>query len=210
MSNRIAVIYSVILVGWSLIKTDSDWKISLVSCSQQWGLVANGLKPRWEQDRGPISPTVFISYRERAMDTTRENRTGVSLHGHLINNHKFADDIDLLEEDRDVLQENVERWNEAWEAAGLQINIEKTVTLVFGQEDITKELVIRSKKIENVTEFVYLGSLLTWDNDCNKEIKSRVARATAAMVGFQTIWNSEHISLKTKLTSSGRERWMCW
>jgi len=35
-------------------------------------------------------------------------------------------------------------------------------------------------QIENVTEFVYLGSLLTWDNDCSKEVRKGIVRATVA------------------------------
>ncbi len=37
------------------------------------------------------------------------------------------------------------------------------MTMVFGQEDIEEELEIRGRSIENVMEFMYLGSLLTWD-----------------------------------------------
>jgi len=32
-------------------------------------------------------------------------------------------------------------------------------------------------QIDNVNEFVYLGSLLTWDSDCSKEIKRKLAKA---------------------------------
>ncbi len=74
----------------------------------------------------PISPTIFISYFERIMDLVRDNGTGISVHGYKINNLKFADHIDLLEEDRVELQGKLDRINEAGEAAGLQINIEKT------------------------------------------------------------------------------------
>jgi len=112
---------------------------------------------------------------------------GISVHGHKINNLKFADDIDLLEEDRDELQENMKQLNEAGEASGLKINIQKTMTMVFGQENIIKELIINSPRIENVTEFAYLCSLLTWDNDCSKEIKRRIARPTGAMAGFKKV-----------------------
>ena len=147
----------------------------------------------------PISPTTFITYLERIMDAVRDNGTGVSVQGHRINNLKFADDIDLLEEDDDDLQWNLDRINEAAEAAGLQINIEKTMTMVFGQEDIGKKMEIGGRSIENVTEFVYLGSLLTWDNDCNLEIKRRIAKATGVMAGFKTIWRSKHISVETKV-----------
>jgi len=72
--------------------------------------------------------------------------------------------------------------------------------MVFGQESIEEELEVGGRSIENVTEFVYLGSLLTCDNDCNKEIKRRIARATGAMAGFKTIWNSKHISTETKIS----------
>jgi hypothetical protein len=71
------------------------------------------------------------------IDTIKETGTGISVHGHMINNLKFAaDDIDLLEEDRDELQENLKQLNEAGKAAGLKINIQKTTTMVFGQENI--------------------------------------------------------------------------
>ena len=109
-----------------------------------------------------------------------------------------------MEEEKDELQENLELINEAGEAAGLKINIQKTMTMVFGQgqEKITEKLMISSRptQIENVNEFVYLGDLLTWDNDCSKEIKRRITRATGAMAGFKKVWNSTHISTRTKLS----------
>ena len=54
------------------------------------------------------------------------------------------------------------------------------------------------EELENVTEFEYLGSLLSWDNECGKEIKSRVANALGAMSGFKNLWTSKEISVKTK------------
>lgn len=67
------------------------------------------------------------------MDSVRDNGTGISVHGYKINNLKFADDIDLLDEDRVELQGNLDLINEAGEDAGLQINPEKTMTMVFGR-----------------------------------------------------------------------------
>src|SRR6218665_880639 len=49
-------------------------------------------------------------------------------------------------------------------------------------------------KIENVTEFTYLGSLLTHGNDWSKEI----GRATGVMAEFKNVWKSKDISIKTK------------
>jgi Reverse transcriptase (RNA-dependent DNA polymerase) len=52
----------------------------------------------------PISPTTFITYLERVMGEIKENTTGISIHGHRLNNLQFADDIDLIEGSRDELQ----------------------------------------------------------------------------------------------------------
>jgi len=54
--------------------------------------------------------------------------------------------------------------------------------------------------LENVTEFEYLSSLLSWDNDCAKEIRKRIAKALGAMAGIKNEWTCEEISLKTKLS----------
>ena len=79
------------------------------------------------------------------------------------------------------------------------VSIEKTKSMVFGNDTIKKKLHIGKDKIENVTEFVYLGSLLTFYNSCSKEIKRRIDKAMAAMAGFSTVWRNRHISLQVKL-----------
>jgi len=136
------------------------------------------------------------------MDTIKENETGNSVHCYKINNLQFAEDIDLLEKDRDVLQENLKWLNEVGEASRLKINIRKTMTMMFGQENIVEELMIDSTGIENVTEHVYFDNLLTWDYDCSKEMKRRIARAIGAMAEFKKVWNSMHIRTKLSIIKS--------
>jgi len=43
-----------------------------------------------------------------------------------------------------------------------------------------------------------LESLLAYDNDCSKEIGTRVGKATGVMPEFKNIWKSKNISSKTK------------
>jgi hypothetical protein len=147
----------------------------------------------------PISPNTFITYLERVMENVQDNGTGISVQGELINNLKFADDIDLLENSCERLQENVCALNTSAQRAGLKINVDKTKTMVFGKKTIDREIKVQDEVIENVTEFVYLGSLLTWNNDCTKDIKARIAKAKGVMAGLNSIWNSKQISYKTKL-----------
>jgi len=65
-------------------------------------------------------------------------------------------------------------------------------------EDISDGVIHPEEKVK-VKEFVYLGSILTWDNDCSKEIKRRLDKAMGAMAGFSTIWKSRHVSIQVKL-----------
>src|SRR6218665_389013 len=147
----------------------------------------------------PILPNTFITYLERIMDKIQDNGTGISVQGTKINNLRFADDIDLIEDSCETLQDSVRLLNDAGNRAGLKINIGKTKTTVFGRDEMANEIKVGDQKVENVKEFVYLGSLLTWDNDCTKEIKRRIAKAKGVMAGFNNIWKSKQISHKTKL-----------
>jgi len=51
------------------------------------------------------------------MDGLRDNGTGISIHRYQLSNLRFADDIDLIEEQRDMLQANINTLNAAGEAA---------------------------------------------------------------------------------------------
>src|SRR6218665_867668 len=146
----------------------------------------------------PISSTTFIIYLERIMDVIRDRDTEVRIQGHNINNLEFADDIDMIEENRNKLQENMNEIRKGGEAAGLKTNVGKTNTMVTGKENIKEQIELEDIKIENVTEFTYLGSLLTNDNDCSKEIERRLGRAEGIKAEFKNIWKSKNIGIKTK------------
>jgi len=81
-------------------------------------------------------------------------------------------------------------------ASGLKINIQKTLTIVFGQ-NIIEELMINSTRIENVT------GLVAYSRGITIAVKRRIARATAAMAGFKTVWNNMYIGVRTKLSIIG-------
>jgi len=41
--------------------------------------------------------------------------------------------------------------------------------------------------MENVEEFMYLRSPVTWNNDCRKDIKHRIGKVIGAFKGFRKI-----------------------
>ena len=55
----------------------------------------------------PATPSQFMAYLERVMDGIQNNGTGVTIQGERVNNLRFADDIDLIEDSWEALQESV-------------------------------------------------------------------------------------------------------
>ena len=80
----------------------------------------------------PLSPLLFIAYLDRVMDQVRENACGVNIGGTRINNLRFADDIDLIDEDVNSLQSQIEQTKEAAEQAGLLVHTKKTKRVRVG------------------------------------------------------------------------------
>ena len=117
----------------------------------------------------------------------------------MINNLRFADDIDLIDEDLSSLQSQIELARAAAEQAGLMLNINKTKTMVFGDRNIESKIDVAGGNIENVEKFEYLRSLLTWDNNCSEEIRRRIGKATGALVSLKHIWNSKKLKIENKL-----------
>ncbi|CAF3536249.1 unnamed protein product [Rotaria socialis] len=119
----------------------------------------------------PLSPLLFITYHELVMDKVMQTNDGINISRTLVNNLRFADDIDVLEEDCELLHQQTEQIRVAAEEAALIMNTKKTKTLVFGDRNIEKHVQIAETTRENVEQFEYLGSLITWDNNCTDEIR---------------------------------------
>ena len=71
--------------------------------------------------------------------------------------------------------------------------------MVFRREVLANEINVGDQKFENFTEFAYLGTLLTWDNDCTKIIKTKISKAKGVVAGFSNTWKRDQISHKSKL-----------
>ena len=97
------------------------------------------------------------------------------------------------------LQESLDTVVSSAANAGLKINTTKTKTMVFGTPEQNFKLETGGEEIEDVDEFIYLGSLITKDNNCSKEINRRIALASGTVAGFKKVLNSTSITIGTKL-----------
>ena len=74
----------------------------------------------------------------------------------------------------------VERLDKASTAYGIEISAEKTKLMTNNTLGINTEIKVNGQKLETVTSFKYLGSVIT-DEDSKPGILSRIAQTTAAL-----------------------------
>ena len=72
-----------------------------------------------------------------------------------------------MAESEEELKNLLIRVKEAWEKAGLKLNIKKTKIMASGPIISWQ---IEGEKVEKVTNFLSLGSKITADSDCSHEI----------------------------------------
>ena len=63
---------------------------------------------------------------------------------------------------------------------------------------INTEIKVNGQKLETVTNFKYLGSVIT-DEGSKPEILSRIAQTTAAFTRLKPCWNDRRISFNSKI-----------
>ena len=75
----------------------------------------------------------------------------------------------------------------------MEISAEKTKLMTNNTSGINTEIQVNGQKLETVTSFKYLGSVIT--NEGSKpEIRSRIAQTTAALTMLKPVLNDESIS----------------
>ena len=82
--------------------------------------------------------------------------------------------------------------------AWMEISVEKTKLMTNNTSGISIEVKINGQKLETVTSFKYLGSVIT-DEGAKPEILSRIAQTTAALTRMKPFWNDRTISLSSKI-----------
>ena len=58
---------------------------------------------------------------------------------------------------------------------------------------------IKEEKVEAVTDFIFMGSKITVDGDCSREIRRRLLLGRKAMTNLDSIFKSRDITLLTKV-----------
>jgi len=124
---------------------------------------------------------------------------GVLMDGKTVNNLRFMDDIDLIAESLQDLQQITDKVHQNSKRFSLRINDQKMKVMTVGKSCDQIKVKLEEQKLEQVSEFVYLGSLITEDEKCTAEVKRRIGLASGMNGRFGKIWKSHNISNKTKV-----------
>ena len=118
-------------------------------------------------------------------DALEDHEGTVSIGGRTISNLRFADDIDGLVRQEEEPANIVERLDKASTAYSMEISAKKTKLITNNTSGINTEIKVNGQKLETITRFKYLGSVIT-DEGSKPEILSRIAQTTAALTKAET------------------------
>ena len=143
-----------------------------------------------------LSPCLLNFYAEYIMRNARldEVQTGIKIARKNINNLRYAGDTTLMAESEEELKSLLMKVKEENEKAGFKCNIQKTKIMASGLITLWQ---IDEETMETVTDFIFLGSKITADGDCNHEIKRHLLVGRKAMTSLDSILKSRDITLST-------------
>ena len=119
-----------------------------------------------------------------------EAQAGIKIARRNINNFRYANDTTLMAESEEELKSLLMKMKNENEKAGLELNIQKTKIMASGP--ITS-MQIDGETKEIVTDFIFLGSKITADRDCNHEIKRCLLIGRKAMTNLNNILKSRSL-----------------
>ena len=141
-----------------------------------------------------LSPCLFNFYAEYIMKNAELNeaQAGIKTTGRNVNNLRYADYTTLMAESEEELKSLLMKVKEETEKVGLKLNIQKT--------KIKASSPITSWQIEGetVSDFIFGGSKITADGDCNHEIKRRLLLGRKVMTNLDRILKSRDFTLSTR------------
>ena len=118
-----------------------------------------------------------------------EAQAGIKIAGRNISNLRDADDTTIMAESEEELNSFLMKVKEKSEKVGLKPNIQKTKIMASGP--------ITSWEIDGgtVADFIFLGTKITADGDCSREIKRRLFLGRKVMTNLDSILKSRDITL---------------
>ena len=125
-----------------------------------------------------------------------EAQARIKIAGRNGNNLRYADDTTLMAGSEEEQKRLLMKVKEESKKVGLKLNIQKTKIMASGpitswQTD--------GETVKTVSDYIFLGSKITADGDCSREIERRLLLGGKVMTNLDSIFNSRDITLPTKV-----------
>jgi hypothetical protein len=136
---------------------------------------------------GPMSPFLFASFIDDMLKTIAQDETICKIGSITTGVIAYADDILILCESSDGLKRVVETLVKLCDELDLVINQEKTKIMIFGtkkQASVPIVINIHNKIIEIVTEFKYLGVIITSQLSSQTHLNKRIEKFQSGFYGM--------------------------
>ena len=101
-----------------------------------------------------------------------------------------------MAESEDELNSLLMKVKEESEKVGLKLNIQKTKIMASSPITLWE---IDGETVETVSDFIFLGSKVTADGDCNHEIKRCLLLGRKIMTNLDSMLKSRNITLPTRV-----------
>ena len=138
-----------------------------------------------------LSPCLFNLYSEYIMRNAGldEAQAGIQIARRNISNLRYADDTTLMAESEEKLKCLLMKVKEESGKVGLKLNIQKTKMIMVSGPVTSWE--IDGEIVETVSDFIFLGSKITSDDDCSHEIKRRLLLGRKVMTNLDSMLKTE-------------------
>lgn len=144
-----------------------------------------------------ISPRLFTACLSEVFNSVDWQHKGINVDGRYLSHLAFADDVVVLSHNYDQLRQMITELTAASLQVGLKINVKKTKLLANRSFDHAP-LKIDGETIEEVTEFIYLGQLISYPRDHSREIRRRIQAGWSAFWKYRILFNARSIAMRQK------------
>lgn len=138
----------------------------------------------------PLSPKLFSAVLEKVFRNLDWEHIGLNINGKRLNHLRFADDIILLTDDCVSLQTMVQQLTEESEKVGLQMNTLKTKLMTNQQKD---SVVVNGNTLEYVDEYIYLGQIISTEQQTSKEIERRICNSWKSYWALKEVMKNKEV-----------------
>ena len=125
----------------------------------------------------------------------------VSIGSLLLNSISWADDLILMSLSRAGLQNCLDKLSKYCKQWGLEVNVDKTKILVFGNKYVSETFMYDGIPLKQVKTFLYLGFLLSYNGNISSVMNDRIQKATkVSNMILRAIRTNKNVSTKLAMS----------